>query len=126
MIPKCKQKDDTGQIDLELQNNVSACTADGVTYTPQIRRIGKVVKIRGIVTGIVASWTGIAKIPEEFQKTRPLLYPTTNYNDPTRVNVIYCGWEWLVFQQGSLSGTSGARTLTATERIVLDTMYLLD
>lgn len=62
-------EDDTGWVSLSLQNGWS------VSFAPQVRRIGKVVQMRGRVTGGTPG-TSITTLDSQFRPSQALSFPS--------------------------------------------------
>lgn len=62
---------DSGWIDLNLLNNVLPYNTE---QSPQYRKIGNYVTIRGVLKNITSFPTTIAQLPEGFRPTRRLIY----------------------------------------------------
>lgn len=87
-------EEDTGWITLSLADGI---TAYNEANTPQYRKIGNLVFIRGTVKGITARNTVIGTLPEGFRPTKANPYVqntslgTGNYATQTRLTVTTTG-----------------------------------
>lgn len=73
---------DTGWVDLELINEIEIY---GNNTTPQVRRIGDVVYLRGSIKNLLADDTIIATLPKTFRPSRSHWFvQNTTYNSETK------------------------------------------
>ena len=115
-------QEDTGWITLPLASGI---TAYNEANTPQYRKIGNLVVIRGTVKGVIARNTVIGTLPEGFRpnKANPYVQNTSlatgNYATQTRLTVTTTG-------DVKLEAISDNAVFGADKWFPIATMYLVD
>lgn len=115
-------QEDTGWITLPLASGI---TAYNEANTPQYRKIGNLVVIRGTVKGVTARNTVIGTLPEGFRpnKANPYVQNTSlatgNYATQTRLTVTTTG-------DVKLEAISDNAVFGADKWFPIATMYLVD
>lgn len=106
---------DTGWINLSLLNSVTAFAS----YTPQYRKIGKLVFIRGSVSNITTANTIIAVLPSGFRPSNNYFY--ANFKVGNNINCLYIDASGNLFLGGNASGS-----YNSSDYNNINTMFSID
>lgn len=114
--------DDSGWIDLPLLGDVIPYSD---TNTPQYRKIGNVVWLRGYVKNILAAQTEIGRLPEGFRPAKTYSYVQ---NTSMLSGNVACTSRLKIATDGVLSveGISNGAVYGASKWFPIDTSFLID